>query len=135
MISVAMDVQGAARARPYVEKAGATFTALVDEENILGQLFGFKAVPNGLLIDENGILRYHKFGRFDIRQPEYAQIVETWTTTPSTEELRLPLVEDPIGGPEHRKAIQHLQWGTALYRQGKVQEALAEWRKGPRPRA
>ena len=49
---MAMDAQGAERARPYVEKAGATFETVVDEENTLGQLYGFRAIPNGFLIDE-----------------------------------------------------------------------------------
>lgn len=49
-----MDVQGADLARPYVEVANATYANLVDAENILGDLIGFKAVPNTILIDEAG---------------------------------------------------------------------------------
>ena len=35
-LSVAADMGGAAAARPWHEKAGATFTTVVDAENILG---------------------------------------------------------------------------------------------------
>jgi tetratricopeptide (TPR) repeat protein len=49
-----MDVQGADLARPYVEIAKAEYANLVDAENILGDLIGFKAVPNTILIDEAG---------------------------------------------------------------------------------
>lgn len=49
-----MDVQGAELARPYVEIAKAEYANLVDAENILGHLIGFKAVPNTILIDEAG---------------------------------------------------------------------------------
>jgi tetratricopeptide (TPR) repeat protein len=54
VIAVAMDVQGAELARPYVEIAKADHANLVDAENILGDLIGFKAVPNTILIDEAG---------------------------------------------------------------------------------
>ena len=49
-----MDVQGADLARPYVDIAQAEYANLVDAENILGDLIGFKAVPNTILIDEAG---------------------------------------------------------------------------------
>ncbi len=49
-----MDVQGADVARPFVEKPGATFETVVDNENILGQLYRFKAIPNGYLINPDG---------------------------------------------------------------------------------
>ncbi len=51
-----MDVQGADVARPYVEKANAEYTTLVDSDNVLGNLFGFKAIPLILLFDESGKL-------------------------------------------------------------------------------
>mgnify|MGYP001228762340 CR=1 FL=1 len=73
-----MDAQGADRARPYVEAAGATFTTLMDEDNLLGQLYGFKAIPNGLLIDERGLLRYKRLGGFDIRRAETAAVLDRW---------------------------------------------------------
>ncbi len=51
-----MDVQGADVARPYVEKANAEYTTLVDSDNMLGNLFGFKTIPLILLFDESGNL-------------------------------------------------------------------------------
>ena len=85
VVTVAVDAQGAEKARPFVEQAGATYTTLVDETNLLSQMFGFKAVPNGLLIDEQGVLQYRKFGGFDIRKQEYADLLEEWTANPSPE--------------------------------------------------
>jgi hypothetical protein len=49
-----MDVQGAEKARPWVEKAQATSVTLVDASNELGGMFGFNYVPLTILIDENG---------------------------------------------------------------------------------
>ena len=65
-MSVAVDFQGAAKARPFVEMAKASYPNVVDTDNELGLLFGFKAVPNAVFIDEAGIIRYTKFGGFDI---------------------------------------------------------------------
>ena len=129
VLSVAMDVQGAEKARPYVERAKATFTTVVDEANLLGQLYGFKAIPNGLLIDEEGVLRYKRFGGFDILNPETAEIVNQWATAPLIEELARKVDEATVGS-EHEEAIAHFRVGLTLYREGKVQEAIAEWRKG-----
>ena len=79
-----MDAQGPDKARPFTEKAAAQFTTVVDEGNLLGDLYGFKAIPNGYLIDEQGVVRYKKLVGFDIRQRETAEIVERWATGPSS---------------------------------------------------
>ncbi len=82
-----MDAQGADRARPYVERAAATFTTLVDSEDLLGHLLGFKAIPNGFLIDESGVVRYKKLGGFDIRKQETANIVQRWAAGSNLEDI------------------------------------------------
>ncbi len=123
-----MDAQGAEKARPFVEKAGAEFTTVVDEENLLGQLYGFKAIPNGYLIDEGGVVRYKKLGAFDIRQAETASIVQKW--------LRSPSLGESLGeagaalGDSHSEANARFRAGLDLYRDGKVEEAVAQWRRG-----
>ncbi len=124
-----MDAQGPEKARPFTEKAGARFTTIVDEENLLGQLYGFKAIPNGFLIDERGIVRYKKLGGFDIRRDETAQIVERWVGDSGLldETLEAQAVEL---GAEHSEANARFLEGMRLYRKGDVQGALAEWRKG-----
>ena len=105
-----------------MERANPSFTTVVDEENLLSQLYGFKAIPNGLLIDEGGVLRYKKFGGFDLRQPQIAEIVAEWARQPSLEELDQ--------GDEHIEAISFFRKGLELYRAGRVREAMAEWRRG-----
>ncbi len=123
-----MDALGAEKARPFVEKAGAEFTTVVDEENLLGQLYGFKAIPNGYLIDERGVVRYKKLGGFDIRQAETASIVEKWLGSPSLDET-LQEAEEALGD-SHSEANALFRAGLDLYRDGNVDAALAEWRRG-----
>ena len=130
VISVAIDAQGAEKARPYVERAGATFITLVDESNLLSQMLNFKAIPNCLLIDEQGVVQYRKYGRFDIRKQDCASLVEEWAENPSPEWLAEQMQEDVVGGLDHDKAIAHFQRGLDYYQRGNTEEALVEWKKG-----
>ncbi|MGH9798199.1 MAG: TlpA disulfide reductase family protein, partial [Candidatus Polarisedimenticolia bacterium] len=57
VLGVAMDVQGAAAATPYVRRAGVTFPMLVDEENRLGEAYGMTMIPTSFLVDELGLVR------------------------------------------------------------------------------
>ena len=123
-----MDVQGAARARPYVEAAGATFPTAVDEGNLLGQLYGFKAIPNGFLIDEEGVVRYKRLGSFDIRRAETANVLEKWTAGLDLSEQTQPA--DTSAVTERTEASDLFRNGQAVYRQGRVEEAVVLWRRG-----
>ncbi len=123
-----MDAQGPDRVRPYVQAAGATFTTLVDQDNRLGQLFGFRAIPNGILVDEQGLVRYQRLGGFDIRRPETADLVERWAAG-SNLELDSPAQVGMTPGSEHSRSNAVFQKGMGLYSSGKVKEALATWRE------
>lgn len=72
-LSVAVDGQGPEVVKPFVE--GTTFPTLVDENNRLVNLFGFKIVPNGIFIDEEGTIRMIKEG-FKVENPEHVKAVE-----------------------------------------------------------
>ena len=123
-----MDAQSTDRPRLYVEKAGVTFTTLVDQANILSDLYGFKAVPNGFLIDEQGIVRFSQLGGFDIGQPETAEVLEQWLS--GQDQKSAGEGPEPGLGAEHSEANAFFREGQELYRAGKVGEALARWRQG-----
>jgi tetratricopeptide (TPR) repeat protein len=120
-----MDVQGAPRAEPYVRQAKAGFVTVVDQENLLGDLYGFKAIPNGFLIDEQGILRYGELGSFDIRKPKTRAVLDQWVAGKGVGAASAVTTLDE----RHAQANAHFRAGEALYRQGQVDEAIAEWRK------
>ncbi len=123
-----MDAQGPDKALPFVQRANAEFTTVVDEENLLGQLYSFKAIPNGYLIDEAGVVRYKKLGGFDIRRPQTASILDSWAQSPGIDASLLEA--EPALGAEHSEANVHFRAGLDLYRDGKVEEAVAQWRRG-----
>ena len=123
LLTVAVDAQGPDMPRPYMEKAGATFPCVVDSTNTLSRLMGFKAVPNGLLVDAKGDIVYQKFGGFDIRKPEFRALLDAWLTT------------GEIGGAESSDRAQLggdvlrlFDEGLALLQTGDVDGARAKWR-------
>jgi peroxiredoxin len=76
LISVAMDAQGPDVVRPFIEKANATFTTVVDSADCLWDLYGFDLIPNGYYIDERGHIRFLKVGGFEVRDVTTLKIVE-----------------------------------------------------------
>ena len=99
----------------------------MDEENLLGQLYGFNVVPNGFLIDEQGTVQYARRGGFDIRRDETASIVERWTEGPSIGES-LDAAQAALGD-EHSEAIDLFREGLVLYRENDVDGAVEKWRR------
>lgn len=77
-----MDAQGGQAAAPYVQAAHATYPALVDADNSLGTLFGFTVVPNGVFIDERGVLRKVFQGDFEVSSPKTVKAVEAFLAEP-----------------------------------------------------
>ena len=71
-----MEHTGGDAARPFVEEAETTFPTVVDEHGVTSTLLGFKAVPNGVLVDEDGVIRWAKYGGFSIDKPEDVGVVE-----------------------------------------------------------
>ena len=128
MLSVAIDAQSPDRPRSYVEKAGATFTTLVDQGNILSDLYGFRAVPNGFLIDEQGTVQYSRLGGFDIKRRETAEALERWMSGQSPEQTGAEPKDSP--GDGHAEANAIFREGLDHYRAGRTGEALALWRQG-----
>ena len=55
VVTVALDVE-ASDARPFIEQAHAEHPSLIDEAHLTDELFGFVNVPNGVWIDEDGMI-------------------------------------------------------------------------------
>jgi hypothetical protein len=56
IVTVAMDVGGAEAARWFIERAAPDHPSLIDSAHALGELFGVVNVPNGMWIDEDGMI-------------------------------------------------------------------------------
>ena len=125
---MAIDAQGAEKARPFVEAAGATFSTVVDRNNLLSGIFGFKAVPNALFIDEDGVIAYQKYTGFDIQKPEFRKAANIWVSgqLPTADSSQEPDVTNSESA--HAEAVRLFDNGMKLYESGQARQALALWR-------
>jgi hypothetical protein len=55
IVTVALDVDADA-AKPFIEQAGADHPSLIDQAHVVDELFGMVNVPNGVWIDEAGMI-------------------------------------------------------------------------------
>jgi tetratricopeptide (TPR) repeat protein len=132
-VAVAMDAGGAAKCKPFYEKAGATYVALVDAQNAMSEAFGFNVIPNGFLIDEAGVLRYKRVGGFEVKSPATQKAIEDFLALPPAKPgekvgvfdeeavevlLRLHLAESP------EDAGINLELGRLLLQRSDPQAAL-----------
>ena len=128
LVAVGIDPGGADALRPYVEEAGATFPVLVDSHGVSSKTFGFRVIPNGILVDRDLVIRYRKDGGFKNENPEDLAAVE-----------RFMRGEDPGPspgresaydlGPLQRERVElHMRHGDLLASLGRTDEAVEEWR-------
>ena len=129
LVAVALETQGAAAARPWVERANATFPVVVDQHNVLGRMLGFKAVPNGVFLNEQGVICYAKYGGFSVEQPQDREAIRQLI---DGEIQQHPAVPDQapylLSSAERQRVETQFRHGAALLEQGQREAALAEWK-------
>jgi hypothetical protein len=123
-------VQGAAAARPWHEQAQATFTTVVDGENVLARLHDARVIPNGIFIAPDGTIRMKIIGGFDVARPEYPAAVAHLLRG---EEAAVSLSSSPqaakrLEATERELVATKLRLGYALLALGQHAQAVAEWR-------
>ena len=98
----------------------------MDEKNSLGATLGFRAIPNGLLVDADGKLRFQHLGGFDIRDPETEALVSRFVQTGEIEQSA-----NGVGATPAPLASQgHFARGLGCYQAGDLDGARAIWREG-----
>jgi hypothetical protein len=111
-----------------VEAAGATFPTAVDDRGLSAQRFGFTVVPNGVLVDAAGIVRFVKHGGFSIDNPEDVAVVERFLAGQAPAEadgVEVPYTLAPL---ERELVAARVHLGRLLMESGRREEAVAEWR-------
>lgn len=122
-----MEHNGRDLARPYVERARAEYPVLVDEESITTELFDFKVVPNGVLVDEDGIVRWTKFGGFSIDNSADVAMVENFLAGAPLDVAAAPGNPYELDMTERELVETHLRYGRLLASLGRKDESVAEW--------
>ncbi len=132
-VSIAVDAQGPEAARPWAEAAGATFTTVVDRENRLAALYDYKLVPNGIFLDERGIVRYAKIGGFSVENAADVDAVQRLIDGDAgqiaAESRAAPY---RLGAIERELVETRMRLGGELFRRAARDEAIAEWRSALR---
>jgi len=112
---------------PYVEAAKCTFVTLIDQQNRLSELFGFKAVPNVVVINEDGTIAGKQFGNFDIRRASDFAMLSDWLRSgPANNKDSPDNKETAI--ETHNYAIMLFQEGMKQVEDNNVNEAMRLWR-------
>ncbi|MDQ3780735.1 MAG: thioredoxin family protein [Chloroflexota bacterium] len=127
LISVAMEHTGGDAARPFVEQAHPTFPTVVDEHGVTSTLLGFKAVPNGVLVDEDGVIRWAKYGGFSIDKPEDVEVVERFLRGEDPGPSPVQDVPYTLGPLERELVDSKLRLGRLLDSLNRREEAVTEW--------
>lgn len=111
-----------------MEAAGATFPTLIDTENLLADLYGYKAIPNGILLDEECIVRYRKFGGFSVENENDLIAVQRFARN-EVEQIEPETSAAPyeLGLLERDLVRTRMRLGSELHRRGARDEAVKEW--------
>ena len=114
LLSVAMDLGGAAAAAPFV--GDVDFPVVVDSEHRLGELFGVVNVPSGIWVDEQGLI---------VRPPETAYPARPAFADVDTDD---PAVQERLG----EGAIRRLRMIAPLLERMQIEprayvDALRDW--------
>jgi tetratricopeptide (TPR) repeat protein len=130
-LSVAVDVNPE-RARVYAEPFAGIFPTVVDSAGVLGRVFDFDVVPNGIFVDAEGVIRFIHIGGFDVRRPEMAAQVDALLSTDFGREpaprlvhqdrLEVELLRSEIAVHPDDASL-HFALGDALLTEGRPGEA------------
>ena len=105
VVTVALDTEGLAAAKHWIERAEPEHPSLVDQQHLMDELFGVVNVPTGIWIDEEGTI---------VRPPEPA--------FPKRIGFRLPR-GDRGSPPQPRKGRDERESADPVWR--------SRWRRGP----
>lgn len=128
---IAQDAQGAEVARPWVEKAGGTYRALLDQHNAIGKAYNVKFVPVGIFVDEEGRL-VRSVGSVSIDNEALRGELVEWITTGDIPGVwrNSDKEEKPrVLTADEREADAIFQRAIALLKQGKREDAIAELKR------
>jgi len=128
LVSVAVDTQGAEAARPWAERAGVTFPTVVDRDNTLAALYDYKLIPNGIFLDESGVIRYRKFGGFNAENADDVAAIQRLIDG-EVEQIDLPPAAAPylLGESERARVDEWMRFGAQRCAQGAQADAIAAW--------
>lgn len=126
-LAVAADTQGPEAARPWVERARATFPVAVDTANALGGLLGYTVVPTGIFIDQKCVVRHVQAGDFSVRDENALARAERFLSGELDVLEELTVNSDARPRPLAQELIDpKVRLASELLARGQQSEALLE---------
>jgi hypothetical protein len=123
-----MDAAAPGQARELYEKAGVTFLRGLDRADMLFETLNFEVVPNGFFVDENGIVRYEKFGGFEVRNDTDRSAIEALLAKPSSPVSAAKPLTTMVARPSG-PAGRWFRLGVQALEKGDKKTAAQHWRK------
>lgn len=136
IVAAAQDTGGWAAAGPWYERAGATFTTLVDPRHTITALYGMVNVPTGVWVDEEGrIVRpgevaYSKdfsFANEFVNGSDYAAALRDWVRKGAASEYAMTPEEirerAPGSGDDAARAEVNFRLGVFFHERGDADRA------------
>lgn len=102
---------------------------LVDEFGIASKEFGFRAVPNGVLIDQEGTIQWAKYGGFSIDNDDDLDVVRRFMSGEQVESAAHDDYRYQLSDEDIEKVDRLNREARQLSAQGKTPEAVRLWRK------
>ena len=128
---IAQDLQGAEVAKPWVEKAGGTYRALLDQHNAVGKAYNLKYVPVGIVVDEEGRLA-KAVSNVNIDDDDFAGKLAEWVETGAMpqEWVQNDRQDEPRQlSADEVEADARFQLARVLLQKGEKAEAIAELKR------
>jgi hypothetical protein len=124
LLAVAVDA-ATEDARPWAERQPLDFPVLIDSENTLAQQYGFRAIPNLVVVDPQGLVRLAVAGGFSIKRPQGVAQLEAALDGAMSADAAEGKATVPLSAP----ASALYEAGAALYARGQRSLAAAKWRE------
>jgi hypothetical protein len=152
IVTVGLDVDPEA-ARPFIEQAGAQHPSLIDSAHVVDELFGIVNVPNGVWIDEQGVIVRpaepthpgrnpinDSFRKIDLSTvpPDVAEMLTEARKIKSDPDLTAAMLRDWVIRRSHPRstteatAAAEFELGQYLHRNGDHDAAIPHWRAAHR---
>jgi hypothetical protein len=126
-----MDAANPDQARRFYQEAKVTFARGIDGADALWEAFDFDVVPNGIFLDESGVVRFAKFGGFEARDAADVEAIEKLLAAPAAPATTLG-PPPPLPAATPQPARQWFQRGVEAIQKGDKTAAARYWREALR---
>lgn len=102
---------------------------LIDEQGTTGTAFGFKAVPNGVLIDADGTVQWAKYGGFSVDNADDLAVVQRFFAGDAVDPYAQTDYPYQLTDNQSAEVAQLVRDARSHARDGRTADAVRAWRQ------